>query len=424
MNNALRHTLRRAGFLMVFACVWSGAVCHAETVLTITFDEPVTGFTAEDITGMTSSVKYVRAVDVPNDDSGKGLVVVWEYEGEPGESVVGFHILRREDAPGSALEPITKEPLPSTARTYRDASAAPPRKDPLFTREKAVPYIYAVQTVYGELGALNSSESAPAIARSNWFHTGRSWLLAAALLFCGTLVVLTRRSRDGDPPRIRRIAGLEAVEEAIGRATEKGQPILYIAGLGGVDQMSTVASINIFSYVIKTAGEYSTRILVPSCHPIVMQVMRTVGEQTYQNIGRPDAYDPDSIFFVTESQFAYAAGVDGIIVREEPAAIFLQGVFYAESLILAETGHSVGAIQIAGTDRDAQLPFFIAACDYTLIGEELFAASAYLSQDAPLLSAIRAQDIAKAVLMILMLVGVVMALFGNSDLADIFKVEM
>ena len=54
------------------------------------------------------------------------------------------------------------------------------------------------------------------------------------------------------------------------------------------------------------------------------------------------------------------------------------GAFYAESLILAETGNSVGAIQIAGTAMPTQLPFFVAACDFTLIGEEFFAASAYL----------------------------------------------
>ena len=80
------------------------------------------------------------------------------------------------------------------------------------------------------------------------------------------------------------------------------------------------------------------------------------------------------------------------MLREKPAAIFLQGTFYAESLILAETGNSVGAIQIAGTDSEHQLPFFIAACDYTLIGEELYAASAYLSREPMLLGSLRGQD--------------------------------
>jgi len=65
------------------------------------------------------------------------------------------------------------------------------------------------------------------------------------------------------------------------------------------------------------------------------------------------------------------------MLREKPAANFFMGMFYAESLILAETGNRTGAIQIAGTDADTQLPFFITACDYTLMGEELYAASAY-----------------------------------------------
>jgi hypothetical protein len=66
--------------------------------------------------------------------------------------------------------------------------------------------------------------------------------------------------------------------------------------------------------------------------------------------------------------------------------------------VLAETGNATGAIQIAGTDSDAQLPFFISACDYTLIGEELYAGSVYLSRHPLLLGALKAQDYAKAVI--------------------------
>jgi hypothetical protein len=156
----------------------------------------------------------------------------------------------------------------------------------------------------------------------------------------------------------------------------------------------------------------------------MMQIMRSVSEQAYLDIGRPDAYNADDVFFVTQSQFAFAAAVDGIMVREKPAAIFLQGVFYAESLILAETGNSVGAIQIAGTDKDAQLPFFIAACDYTLIGEELFAASAYLSGEGHLLSTIRAQDIAKATLMACLVVGAILQMAGIDLIARFFEVAL
>ena len=100
-------------------------------------------------------------------------------------------------------------------------------------------------------------------------------------------------------------------------------------------------------------------------------------------------------------------------MRQKPAAIFLLGTFYAESLILAETGRSVGAIQIAGTAMPSQLPFFIAACDYTLIGEELFAASAYLSREPKLLGSLKGQDVAKAFFILVIVAGVILATIGD-----------
>ena len=41
------------------------------------------------------------------------------------------------------------------------------------------------------------------------------------------------------------------------------------------------------------------------------------------------------------------------------------------------------------------MPFFVAACDYTLIGEEFYAASAYLSESPAELGSLKGQDLAK-----------------------------
>jgi hypothetical protein len=124
-------------------------------------------------------------------------------------------------------------------------------------------------------------------------------------------------------------------------------------------------------------------------------------------MGRPDAYNEDDVFYLTRSQFAYVAGVNGIMVRQRPATILYMGMFYAESLVLAETGASVGSIQIAGTDAVTQLPFFITSCDYTLIGEELYAASAYLSREPVLLGGLKGQDTVKFLVGIVLILGVI-----------------
>src|SRR5207249_11662273 len=125
----------------------------------------------------------------------------------------------------------------------------------------------------------------------------------------------------------------------------------------------------------------------------------------YLHAGRPEQYDPNSVRFVSPEQFAYVAAVTGIMLRDRPAAHIFMGSFYAESLMLAETGFSTGAIQVAGTANVHQLPFFVVACDYTLIGEELFAASAYLSGEPRLVGGLKGADMLKVVIIVVIVVG-------------------
>ena len=113
------------------------------------------------------------------------------------------------------------------------------------------------------------------------------------------------------------------------------------------------------------------------------------------------------VHYITDDQFAYAAAVNGIMQRDEPAACLYMGKFFAESLLFAETGNSIGAIQIAGTGSQTQIPFFVTACDYTLMGEEFFAASAYLSQESDLIAGVTAQDVIKIILVLIILLGTV-----------------
>lgn len=258
------------------------------------------------------------------------------------------------------------------------------------------------------LAAAEGSPEGP----SGWFNTERTPAAVATLILGALLFYFIRAARGGKDLYIRRIAGLEAVDEAVGRATEMGRPILYCPGLDPLEEVATVASVNILGQVARKAGEYGTRLIMPNRDPIVMTVAQEVIREALAEVGRPDLYDPNDIYYTTQSQFGYAAAVCGTMMRERPATNFFIGHFYAESLILAETGNATGAIQIAGTDSDSQLPFFITACDYTLIGEELYAGSVYLSREPLLLGALKGQDAAKAVILAILIVGTILALVG------------
>ncbi len=222
--------------------------------------------------------------------------------------------------------------------------------------------------------------------------------------------------KAGNKFSIREIPGLKAVEEAVGRATEMGAPMLYTPGWGGdIQRPTTIASLNILATIAEKAALYDCQLVFPTHDPVIMAVAQEVVKEGYAKAGYPDRFNPDNIFYISSSQFGYAAAVDGIISRTKPASIFLLGTFEAESLILAETGNSIGAIQIAGTDSTIQLAFFIVACDYTLIGEELFAASGYLSQNQSILSSVKAQDILKVMIALFIIVAVIWATIDPSS---------
>lgn len=212
---------------------------------------------------------------------------------------------------------------------------------------------------------------------------------------------------------IRKIAGLQAVEEAVGRATEMGRSVLFIPGIQDLDDVQTLAGMTILGSVARMTAQYETRLDVPVARSLVMSNGREVVKEAFLSVGRPDLYNDDIVHYVTDEQFGYVAAVDGIMVRERPAACFYMGGFFAESLILAETGNHVGAIQIAGTAMPSQLPFFVAACDYTLIGEELFAASAYLSGDQRTIASLRGQDVGKMVAMGAIVLGSLLLTITN-----------
>jgi hypothetical protein len=244
-------------------------------------------------------------------------------------------------------------------------------------------------------------------------NLGRGPLFVILALLCGVVLFFIIKARRGAVLKIRKIAGLSAIDEAVGRATEMGRPMLFINGIQDMDDLQTVAGITVLGKVAKTAAEYDARIEVPTCRSLVMSAARETVQASYLTAGRTDAYNPDLIYYVTDEQFGFTAYVSGLIVRDRPAACFYMGAFFAESLILAETGNSVGAIQIAGTAMPSQLPFFVAACDYTLIGEEFFAASAYLSEQPEQLGSLKGQDMGKLLVGVVLVVGVLLATVGT-----------
>lgn len=271
-------------------------------------------------------------------------------------------------------------------------------------------YNYRICAIDNQGDASNWVEATTTVVpEMQMFDSSKAWLAIFMLVFGGFVAYFINEARSGKTLWVRKIAGLEAIDEAVGRATEMGRPVLFVTGIQDINEIQTLAGLTVLSRVAKTAAEYGAQIEVPTCRSLVMAAARETVESAYLAAGAPDAYQPDKIHYLTDEQFAFVAGVTGYMVREEPAACIYMGGFYAESLILAETGNFIGAIQVAGTAMPSQLPFFVASCDYTLIGEEFFAASAYLSGDPLQIGSLKGQDYGKFFSVLILVIGLFFA---------------
>ncbi|HNX75915.1 MAG TPA: hypothetical protein PKM56_09440, partial [Candidatus Rifleibacterium sp.] len=430
-------------FLVLFLCMVSALVVVAQQEV-IPAAAPVQS--AVDETGMTEITDEV-VQGQPVDPVGEQQPV--NQVAEPAVAPVAAETAAD---PAAGAEPATQMSEPATAEVQTAPVAETSVTEPAVAPGNEVP---AAATV-AEPAATANSAAEPAIAASEgtmpaaavsepasttetapvavavaepaadkpavpedmyYFEMKRANVLVIIITLMAFVAYYTFHAQRGKELFIRRISGLSALEDAVGRATEMGRGVLYIPGIMDMDDIQTIAGVTILGHVAKKTAEYDTPLYAPMTRSFVMSVAQEVVKQAYLEMGRPDAFRPDRINYLTDDQFGYVAGVGGIMMREKPAACFYLGTFYAESLILAETGNAVGAIQIAGTAEPSQIPFFVAACDYTLIGEELFAASAYLSKNPREVGSLKGQDMIKLIIIALMIIGTLLVTISKTEFA-------
>jgi len=381
---------------------------------------------------LVASVPEVEAFDTP-DDAGGSITVTWPRLETAGAGTVyrvyvalsakgPFHLAAEVEAIGGfkSDDPAIfgfAEDNADYHFAHVDSYAGEDDENPIEI-VTGQPY-YVRLGVRSTSGELRGAVTAAVEASENYFKWSKlnNFVLGTVFSIIILLSISLARRREF---YIRRIAGLEALDEALGRATEMGRAVLFIHGLRDMSQIPTIASINILSRVARRTADLDARLCVTNVDPIVMSVSQETVKEAYLEAGRPDAFNPDDVFVAATDQFSYAAAVQGIMLRERPAAHIMMGGFYAEALLFAETGSTTGAIQIAGTDSYTQLPFFITTCDYTLMGEELYAASAYLAREPRLLGSLKGQDIGKAALIAVIIVGTILATLDVPFLTHLF----
>lgn len=229
----------------------------------------------------------------------------------------------------------------------------------------------------------------------------------------------------GEKFTIRRMVAIDAIEEAVGRAVEMGKAVVMNIGGGGLRQGEyappTMAGLTVLGYCAGITAKLGAELICPMYSdggvetiPVVTELIR----DAYMAEGVIERFKPEEMIPYLPVQASVMALAD----RVKPAANIMVGYYWHESCIWAEAFGRVGAIQVGGTTNLYQIPFFAGACDYVLIGEEIFPVSAYISKDSKLIATIAGQDTFKWISIVLLILGALLVTTGNQWLKNLLKI--
>jgi hypothetical protein len=233
-----------------------------------------------------------------------------------------------------------------------------------------------------------------------------------------------KQAEAGKAREIRKVAGLEALDESINRSVEMGRPVLASTSYDSLASAQTLAQISGIS-LIRHAAVQTAKLGTPLLLPIGAADVLALVDQNYKEAcieaGAPEAYNPENVQYLTQEQWAYTTGVLETMETRKPGSCIFISRFHAEALHLGVAAKRIGSLMIGGTPHWGMSAFFAVTADYTLLGDEIYAAAAYVSKDPKMTSFLTAQDLLKYFSVFLLLIGSVLVTFGSNLIINILN---
>jgi hypothetical protein len=232
------------------------------------------------------------------------------------------------------------------------------------------------------------------------------------LIFVGLLVYFTTRVAAGRIPALRRIRAFEALKGFTGRAVEAGRALHLSLGVGSVANETTadsLAGLGVLNYLAEQAAVTGVPPTVSMADPTVMLFAQNALRAAHADDpeGAEQAYR--NIRWIAPQPAAYAAGVMSLLNIEQTEANVMVGNFGDEYLLMGETAARRGTGHIGGASNPNTLPFIYASAEEILLGEEIYAAGAYLQQRPSHIGSLISQDTMRWVIFLVILIGILIA---------------
>lgn len=251
-------------------------------------------------------------------------------------------------------------------------------------------------------------------------------VLVAFLIF---FLVAWSNVEQGRGRTLRALTPLNRLRSLLGQSAESGRGLHFSPGSGGLnDQPGTAETLNglaLLDEIARGAARAGASLEVSANDTLTYLAAGDVAEAEFEAAGRPDDFDrEDNVRFVTQQdRLAYIVGVESALGTGETGGAVLVGRFDAEYLLAGETASRLNIPQVVGSSRVEALPLMTVSAGFeeTLVGEEIYAAPAYLSRRPALLASLRAQDALRLLVIAVIILGVIAASTGLvSDIGNYF----
>jgi len=226
------------------------------------------------------------------------------------------------------------------------------------------------------------------------------------------------------PPKVRPLAALSAIDDGLGRAVELGKPVHYTVGIRSLQNVGTIAALGLLRYVAEKCAKLGARLITTASFTEIIPVIQEIYQTASDISARPQVLKSEDIRFLSSEQYAYAAGVLGILTREHVATNLIFGEHAGSCMILAEGGFIAGCYQVGCPSGNPDALQFTSAMgismDYFLIGEEYFAVAIAAEGEPESLGTLRGQDVLTVSAMILICIGVALETLGVNWFTKLF----
>jgi len=238
--------------------------------------------------------------------------------------------------------------------------------------------------------------------------------LAFLLLFVVFMLVFAFLTRKRPAYNLREIPVFRRLGHAIGLAVEAGTRLHLTLGngnLSGTQGASAVIGLTILERIARTASISDRPPIATSGDGSLGVLSQDVLYNAFRSIGASNLYKPAGGQVSGLTPFSYAAGTLPAIFDEHISTTILSGHFGSEVALITDASDRTGALTLAGTEDLPAQAVLYAAAQEPLIGEELFAAGAYLNAGPLHTASLRTQDVLRWVLILAILLGSILKFF-------------